>query len=269
MATNINTILSWFRTGKKPTQAQFEQTFTSFFHKEEPIPQASISNLSTVLNGKADKVQFDGHRTDANAHYELFIGKESKSEKGIPNGYAGLDSEGRVYPSQLPSLIASTDDVIEGAVNKYSTLSLVMSYVLTGISFAIGTPITATDTILSAFGKLQKQINDFRDIPVQIDLVVTTNVTNSTNGTVGGSGSFAQHGKNVVIQNGVNNINYTINGAITVSFVKHGTGAITFVQGSGRTLVQVDGTNVFNGAVGSTATIASVGTTDYLRISNA
>lgn len=57
-------------------------------------------------------------------------------------------------------IIASTDDVVEGSTNKYSTLALVLSYVLTGVSFVTGTAITATDTILSAFGKLQKQISD-------------------------------------------------------------------------------------------------------------
>jgi hypothetical protein len=46
-------------------------------------------------------------------------------------------------------------------------------------------------------------------------------------------------------------------------------GVITFLAGSGRTLVQTDGTNVFNGIVGSTAIVTSFGTVDYLRISNA
>jgi hypothetical protein len=49
--------------------------------------------------------------------------------------------------------------------------------------------------------------------------------------------------------------------------VKHGSGVITFVQGSGRTLIQVDATAVFNGA--ATAAISSVGLVDYPRISNA
>jgi len=104
------------------------------------------------------------------------------------------------------------------------------------------------------------------DIPVaQITITTSVSITNATND----AGGIAQDGKNVIIDNGVNVINYTINGALTASFMKKGTGAITFVQGSGRTLVQVDGTAVFNGAVGSTATITSVGTTDYLRVSNA
>jgi hypothetical protein len=47
-----------------------------------------------------------------------------------------------------------------------------------------------------------------------------------------------------------NAINITVNGGTDfVSSVKHGSGVITFVQGSGRTLIQVDATAVFNGAV--------------------
>jgi hypothetical protein len=98
-------------------------------------------------------------------------------------------------------------------------------------------------------------------------IIITTSgsVTTATTGDTG----LSQNGCNVIISNGVNNINYTINTAITVSFVKDGTGTITFIQGSGRTLVLVDGTAVLNGIPGSTATITSLGTKDYLRISNA
>lgn len=71
MAVNINTILSWFKTGKKPTESQFAQTWGSFWHKDEIIPQASINSLTTVLNAKAEKSQFDLHKTDPNAHPEV------------------------------------------------------------------------------------------------------------------------------------------------------------------------------------------------------
>ncbi|UWY28791.1 hypothetical protein N4T20_02450 [Flavobacterium sp. TR2] len=73
MATNINIILDWFRTGKKPTQAQFWATLTSFWHKDEMIPQSSINGLTSVLNAKAEKSQFEVHKTDPNAHANLII----------------------------------------------------------------------------------------------------------------------------------------------------------------------------------------------------
>lgn len=103
--------------------------------------------------------------------------------------------------------------------------------------------------------------------PSQITIITSVSITTGTTDIAGKS----QKGKNVIIANGINAINITVNGGtdFSSSYLKAGTGTITFVQGSGRTLVLVDSTVLLNGVVGSTATISSVGTTDYLRISNA
>ncbi|WP_264524830.1 hypothetical protein [Flavobacterium sp. N502536] len=85
MATNINTILSWFKTRSKPTQEQFWASWSSFWHKDEQIPQASISNLTTTLDTKTDQSQFDAHIIDHNAHLTAF---EKKLDKGDYNGTA-------------------------------------------------------------------------------------------------------------------------------------------------------------------------------------
>lgn len=102
--------------------------------------------------------------------------------------------------------------------------------------------------------------------PSQITITTSTSITTDTLDT----NSKKQLGKNVIINNGTSAINITVNGGtdFCASYLKHGTGAITFVQASGRTLVQVNATAILNGAAGSTATISSIGTTDYLRISN-
>ncbi|WP_264551936.1 hypothetical protein [Flavobacterium sp. N2038] len=102
--------------------------------------------------------------------------------------------------------------------------------------------------------------------PSQIVITTTTNITTETLDAKG----KGQLGKNVIINNGTNAINITVNGGtdFCASYLKHGTSAITFVQGNGRSLVLVNGSAVLNGTQGSTATISSIGTTDYLRISN-
>ncbi|WP_177209578.1 hypothetical protein [Flavobacterium sp. LPB0248] len=102
--------------------------------------------------------------------------------------------------------------------------------------------------------------------PTQITITTTTSITTDTLD----ANSKKQLGKNVIINNGTSTINITVNGGtdFNASYLKHGTGTITFVQASGRTLVQVNATATLNGAAGSTATISSIGTTDYLRISN-
>lgn len=105
---------------------------------------------------------------------------------------------------------------------------------------------------------------------VDVSQITITTTASITTGTTASNG-FGQKGKNVIIDNGSNAINITVDGGtdFVSSYVKHGSGVITFVQGSGRSLIQVDATAILNGATGSTATIASIGTTDYLRISNA
>ncbi|UWY30314.1 hypothetical protein N4T20_10340 [Flavobacterium sp. TR2] len=102
--------------------------------------------------------------------------------------------------------------------------------------------------------------------PSQITITTSTNITTDTLDTNGKK----QLGKNVIINNGASAINITVNGGtdFCASYLKHGAGAITFVQAAGRTLVQVNASATLNGAAGSTATISSIGTTDYLRISN-
>lgn len=99
-------------------------------------------------------------------------------------------------------------------------------------------------------------------------ITITTAISISTE-TTDVSGNI-QGNRFVVIDNGINNINYTINGTVNKprTFAKLGTGTITFVQGPGRTLVLLTGISVLNGIVGSTAGLYSVGLTDFLAITN-
>ncbi|WP_166921986.1 hypothetical protein [Flavobacterium poyangense] len=106
MATNINTILSWFKTGKKPTQKQFWDAWQSFWHKDEQIPQSSVANLVNTLDEKAEKTQFEAHQTDEKAHADLLNLKEDKARKGLANGYAPLDASGKL---RLNYLYAAND----------------------------------------------------------------------------------------------------------------------------------------------------------------
>lgn len=62
--------------------------------------------------------------------------------------------------TEISASPGSTDAVPEGSVNLYFTGSRVLATVLAGLSTATNAAITATDTVLSALGKLQKQITD-------------------------------------------------------------------------------------------------------------
>ena len=107
------------------------------------------------------------------------------------------------------------------------------------------------------------------EIP-QITITTGVNITTDTTATSAGHTGIGQKGRNVIIDN-TTAIQITVNGGegFCASYVKHGQSLILFAQGAGRTLVPVDGTLSLNGIKGSTATISSIGTTDYLRISNA
>jgi hypothetical protein len=61
---------------------------------------------------------------------------------------------------QLVSSPGSTDALAEGVVNLYFTVARVLATALAGLSTSSSATITAADTILSALGKLQKQISD-------------------------------------------------------------------------------------------------------------
>lgn len=102
--------------------------------------------------------------------------------------------------------------------------------------------------------------------PPQIIITVTSVMTTATTDVAG----VSQKGKNTIIDNGVNPIVFTVNGAtgFCASYVKGGAGAIQFVAGAGRTLVTNGATYLLGAAGISTATIVSFGTIDYLKIDN-
>lgn len=68
----------------------------------------------------------------------------------------------------------STDSVAEGSVNLYFTQARVRSTPLTGLSLATASAVAAADTVITAFGKLQAQINNFvpgfADVPLDSNL---------------------------------------------------------------------------------------------------
>ena len=46
---SLATIFSWFETGDFPTEQQFRETFSSFFHKSEKIPATQIEGLLSIF----------------------------------------------------------------------------------------------------------------------------------------------------------------------------------------------------------------------------
>jgi hypothetical protein len=70
-----------------------------------------------------------------------------------------IASQGNVQSvnTKTGAVVLTTTDITEGT-NQYFTAARVRAVVLTGLSLATNAVISATDTVLSAFGKLQAQI---------------------------------------------------------------------------------------------------------------
>lgn len=62
--------------------------------------------------------------------------------------------------SRIPTSPGSTDEVTEGTTRLYFTESRVRATILSGLSLASSAVITVSDSVLSALGKLQKQVSD-------------------------------------------------------------------------------------------------------------
>lgn len=91
---------------------------------------------------------------------------------------------------------ANTDSLGEGPTNKYFTEGRVRSTVLTGLSLLAGGAISAADSLLSALGKLQKQISDVVTAigSKQDTLVSGTNIKTVNGNSLLGSGDLAVSG---------------------------------------------------------------------------
>jgi len=87
----------------------------------------------------------------------------------------------------------STDSVPEGAVNKYWTLARTLGSVLTGLVTTNSAVIAATDTVIAAFGKLQRQITDLgaskANKGANTDITSLAGLTTPLSVSQGGTGS--------------------------------------------------------------------------------
>lgn len=164
MATDKTTILNWFRTNLIPTQAQFWAVFDSYWHKNEKLPQSSISGLEAVLNNKAEASQLNSHINDENAHPAL----ERKSEKGQENGYVPLDENRKI----LIGYINSVNDLITGGVNALLTAEQgkVLQTQIDGINTLISSDDVNLDTV-------QELVNAIKEVETSLESILVNDLT--------------------------------------------------------------------------------------------
>ncbi|WP_337966776.1 hypothetical protein [uncultured Flavobacterium sp.] len=202
MAININTILDWFKTGKKPTQQQFWSSWQSFWHKDETIPQSNIDGLITVLNAKTENDLFNAHKIDGDAHAALFGSKENKSDKGVAGGYVPLNEISKIA-SQYLTII---NDLITGGSD--AILSAEQGVVLQNQINAINTILSSNDVDLDT---IQKIVDTIKEVETSLETILVNDLT--TGGTT--KALTAEMGKNLKALIDVLVVNKTNSGGFT------------------------------------------------------
>ncbi len=172
MATSINTILGWFKTGNKPTQTQFWNSWQSFWHKDEAIPQSSVTNLKNALDSKTDELQFESHKLDRAAHDTLFAAKEDKTQKGVSNGYAPLNSFTKLASQYLDII----NDLVSGGST--SLLSAEQGVILQNQINNINTLLVSDNLNLNTF---QEIVDAIEVVQTSLNSILVNDLT--TGGT--------------------------------------------------------------------------------------
>lgn len=155
------------------------------FVTQEDI-DASIANKADLVGGVVPSSQLPSYVDDV-LEFPDMASFPNPGETGkiyiADNTNKQYRWSGSNYIQITNGLIASTSDVPEGT-NLYFTAARVLATLLTGVSFAIGGPIVPTDSILVAFGKIQKQITDaLASIALKQDLLVSGTNIKTVNST--------------------------------------------------------------------------------------
>ncbi len=143
---------------------------------EDSLTSESATNALSAAQGKAlmdSKLDSSAYNNYYKGTYTTLGNLQSAHATSTVGSYAIVDGgsgqsaviyvwdaqDGWVQGGASGSL-ANTDALAEGSTNLYFTESRVRNTLLTGINLATNAAISATDSVLSAFGKLQKQISD-------------------------------------------------------------------------------------------------------------
>lgn len=128
-----------------------------------------VNGLQEVLDSKLDKVDYNDRFKGKYISEEALVLSVPISAPGdyaIVDAGAGENSLQYIWDDEEGWILSgevspeTTDDLLEGTNNLYFTAARVLSTALSGLSILTGGPIINTDTVLGAFGKTQKQIND-------------------------------------------------------------------------------------------------------------
>jgi hypothetical protein len=146
--------------------------FVDFHYKDDITDQGlviktvDISNKADLVNGLVPQSQLPSYVDDVLefANQSSFPATGETGKIYIANSPDNLQYRwsGSSYIQITNGLIASTDDIVEGSNNLFFSRPRVLATPLVGFSLLVATAVTVSDTIIIAFGKFQKQINDIK-----------------------------------------------------------------------------------------------------------
>jgi hypothetical protein len=126
---------------------------TSYYVEFDEISAVAISNDYNDLDNKPTPVDIT-NKVDKVEGERLINAPEIEKL-----AYQSGTNTGDETLASIQAKLVSTTNLTEGT-NLYFTTARVLATLLSGVSFLTGGVITATDSILIAFGKLQNQISD-------------------------------------------------------------------------------------------------------------
>ncbi|NIJ45072.1 hypothetical protein FHR24_001511 [Wenyingzhuangia heitensis] len=141
---NLTTILNWFKTGLKPTQSQFAQSFSSFRHKEDKVPVAEVEGIDNLLSSKADAEAFQNHIEDE----ELHGGATGKYTTTIADGVATAEPWGAI-PAGTD--VATLKDREISSLIDQALFPTVLAYISSNRSLAVNNMDTATKEVGTSY----------------------------------------------------------------------------------------------------------------------
>jgi hypothetical protein len=131
--------------------------------------------VATLVAGKIPAAQLPSYVDDV-LEFDNLAAFPATGEAGKIYIAKDTNAQYRWTGSQYTGLVASpgtSDAVVEGSTNLYYTPARVRGTTLAGINFT-NSAVVAGDTVLTAFGKLQAQINNF--VPGFADVPLDTNL---------------------------------------------------------------------------------------------
>jgi hypothetical protein len=123
------------------------------------IGQRVLEASSTTNLAEGTNLYFTNTRVYTKVKATLLAGSNTSITFDDALQTITIASQGNVQSvnTKTGAVVLTTTDISEGT-NEYFTAARVRAVVLTGLSLATNAVISATDTVLSAFGKLQAQI---------------------------------------------------------------------------------------------------------------